>query len=92
MRLAQLSEHEQIKSLRDEIALARMLIEERFNKGLLGSGQWGHRPVGSQASGVRPVLDIRHCVWGALALECLHGTSTENRVPRRLVSRDFPRE
>ena len=32
MRLAQLSEHEQIKSLRDEIALARMLIEERFNK------------------------------------------------------------
>ena len=31
-RLAQLSEHEQIKSLRDEIALARMLIEERFNK------------------------------------------------------------
>ena len=32
MRLAQLSEHEQIKSLRDEIALAGMLIEERFNK------------------------------------------------------------
>ena len=32
MRLAQLSEHEQIKSLRDEIALARMLIEERFNR------------------------------------------------------------
>lgn len=30
-RLAQLSEHEEIKSLRDEIALARMLIEERFN-------------------------------------------------------------
>ncbi|REJ86529.1 MAG: hypothetical protein DWQ35_23145 [Planctomycetota bacterium] len=30
-RLAQLSEHEEIKSLRDEIAIARMLIEERFN-------------------------------------------------------------
>jgi hypothetical protein len=30
-RLAQLSEHEEIKSLRAEIALARMLIEERFN-------------------------------------------------------------
>lgn len=30
-RLAQLSEHESVKSLREEIALARMLIERRFN-------------------------------------------------------------
>ncbi len=30
-RLAALSEHNEVKSLRDEIAIARMLIEERFN-------------------------------------------------------------
>ncbi len=30
-RLAQFAEHEDVKSLRDEIALARMLIERRFN-------------------------------------------------------------
>jgi hypothetical protein len=30
-RLAQFAEHEEVKSLRDEIALARMLIERRFN-------------------------------------------------------------
>jgi hypothetical protein len=30
-RLAALSEHNDVKSLRDEIAIARMLIEERFN-------------------------------------------------------------
>jgi hypothetical protein len=30
-RLAQFAEHEDIKSLRDEIALARMLVERRFN-------------------------------------------------------------
>jgi hypothetical protein len=30
-RLANLAEHEEVKSLRDEIALARMLIERRFN-------------------------------------------------------------
>jgi hypothetical protein len=30
-RLAELSEHEEIKSLREEIALARMLIERRFD-------------------------------------------------------------
>jgi hypothetical protein len=30
-RLAQLSEHEQVKTLREEIALTRMLIEKRFN-------------------------------------------------------------
>jgi len=30
-RLASLSEHESIKTLRDEISIARMLIEERFN-------------------------------------------------------------
>lgn len=30
-RLAQLSEHEEVKSLREEIALNRMLIEQRFN-------------------------------------------------------------
>jgi len=29
--LAQFAEHEEVKSLRDEIALARMLIERRFN-------------------------------------------------------------
>ena len=30
-RLAQFAEHEEVKSLRDEIALARVLIERRFN-------------------------------------------------------------
>jgi hypothetical protein len=30
-RLAQLAEHEEVKSLREEIALARMLIERRFD-------------------------------------------------------------
>lgn len=30
-RLAQFAEHEDVKSLRDEIAFARMLIERRFN-------------------------------------------------------------
>lgn len=30
-RLAQFAEHEELKSLREEIALARMLIEHRFN-------------------------------------------------------------
>jgi len=30
-RLAQFAEHEDVKSLRDEIALTRMLIERRFN-------------------------------------------------------------
>jgi hypothetical protein len=30
-RLAQFAEHEEIKSLRDEIALARMLVERRWN-------------------------------------------------------------
>lgn len=30
-RLASLNEHSELKSLRDEIAIARMLIEERFN-------------------------------------------------------------
>jgi len=30
-RLAHFAEHEDVKSLRDEIALARMLIERRFN-------------------------------------------------------------
>jgi hypothetical protein len=30
-RLAQFAEHEQVKSLREEIALARMLIERRFD-------------------------------------------------------------
>lgn len=30
-RLVSLSEHESIKTLRDEISIARMLIEERFN-------------------------------------------------------------
>lgn len=30
-RLAELSEHEEVKSLREEIALARMLIERRFD-------------------------------------------------------------
>lgn len=30
-RMAQLSDHEDVKSLRDEIAIARMLIEERLN-------------------------------------------------------------
>jgi glutamine synthetase adenylyltransferase len=30
-RLAYFAEHEEVKSLRDEIALARMLIERRFN-------------------------------------------------------------
>jgi len=32
VRLAQLSEADEIKSLRDEVAIARMLIEERLNK------------------------------------------------------------
>lgn len=31
-RLAELKDHEEIKSLREEIALCRLLIEERFNK------------------------------------------------------------
>jgi len=31
VRLAEFAEHEEVKSLRDEIALARMLIERRFN-------------------------------------------------------------
>ena len=30
-RLAQLAEHEQIKSLREEIALVRMMVERRFD-------------------------------------------------------------
>lgn len=32
IRLAQLKDHEQVKSLREEIALARILLEERFNQ------------------------------------------------------------
>lgn len=30
-RLAELSDHDEIKSLRDDVAMARMLIEQRFN-------------------------------------------------------------
>ena len=81
-RLAELSDHDDVKSLRDEIAIARMLIEERLN-GIQGQGDL----MAACGPLNQLLLTVERLVKSAHVLEQNLGLLMSKETAMRLASR-----